>query len=141
MTSFFSFHFLTHSNFPYSFGNFLVDLHDKPSEKSKKVSHFGVPVTDPFSLRREPKDSALQPKNNVVADGQRVNTKASSLLVKSPGKEFGKSVGNSPTFSDTMWKKDVCSHPNLVKTMKGREEQESEFYTDTDTTLPTEVKI
>ncbi|PQM35189.1 uncharacterized protein Pyn_22650 [Prunus yedoensis var. nudiflora] len=116
---------------------------DKPSEKSKQVSNFGGPVTDPFSLKREPigtrvKDSALQLKNNVVADGLRVNTKGSSSPVKNSGNDFGKSLG--ATDSDTRGKKDASSLINLGKTIQGRDEKEIELFVDTDTdpTLPTE---
>ncbi|CAB4303145.1 unnamed protein product [Prunus armeniaca] len=120
-----------------------VNLDDKPSEKSKQVSNFGGPVTDPFSLKREPigtrvKDSALQLKNNVVADGLRVNTKGSSSPVKKSGNDFGKSLG--ATDSDTRGRKDASSLTNLGKTIQGRDEKEIELFVDTDTdpTLPTE---
>ncbi|KAM1412636.1 hypothetical protein ACFXTO_025341 [Malus domestica] len=121
-----------------------VDLDDKPSGKSKKVSNFGGPVTDLYSLKREQgtgvKGSALQLKNNAVADGLRVNTKVSDSQVKSPGKEFGKSLFNSGTDSGARAKKDLSSVTNLGKTIKGREEQESELFLDADRdpTLPTE---
>ncbi|VVA32710.1 PREDICTED: Phox-associated [Prunus dulcis] len=120
-----------------------VNLDDKASEKSKQVSNFGGPVTDPFSLKREPigtrvKDSALQLKNNVVADGFRVNTKGSSSPVKNSGNDFGKSLG--ATDSDTRGRKDASSLTNLGKTIQGRDEKEIELFVDTDTdpTLPTE---
>lgn len=92
-------------------------------------------MTDPFSLKREPigtrvKDSALQLKNNVVADGLRVNTKGSSSPVKNSGNDFGKSLG--ATDSDTRGRKDASSLTNLGKTIKGREEKESDFFVDTD---------
>ncbi|KAM2993976.1 hypothetical protein FF2_046004 [Malus domestica] len=118
-----------------------VDLDDKPSEKSKKVSNMDGLVTDPFLTREHTgngvKGSALQLKNN---DGLRVNTKVSDSQVKSPGKEIGKSLINSGTDSDARAKKDLSSVTNLGKTIKGREEQESESFLDTDTvpTLPTE---
>lgn len=103
-------------------------------------------MTDPFSLKREPigtrvKDSALQLKNNVGADGLRVNTKGPSSPVKNPGNDFGKSLG--ATDSDTRGKKDASSLINLGKTIQGRDEKEIELFVDTDTdpTLPTEVKL
>ncbi|XP_048443129.1 uncharacterized protein LOC103944871 isoform X2 [Pyrus x bretschneideri] len=72
-----------------------VDLDDKPSEKSKKVSNMDGLVTDPFLTREH---------------------------------------------TDARAKKGLSSVTNLGKTIKGREEQESESFLDTDTvpTLPTE---
>lgn len=64
-------------------GNFLVDLEDKPSEKSKKLPNSIGPTTDHLSPRREhlsagSKESALPMKNNFVADGLRSNGKGMS---------------------------------------------------------------
>lgn len=64
-------------------GNFLVDLEDKPSEKSKTLPNFLGPTTDHLSPRREhlstgSKESALPMKTNFVADGLRSNGKGMS---------------------------------------------------------------
>lgn len=131
-----------------SFGIFLVGLDDKPSEKGQKVSTFSGPVIDPFSLKREQigigiKDSTLQVKNNAVGDGLRLNAKGSSSPVKIPGKDFGKSLNTPGACSGTGGQKQASSLTNLGKTIKGREELESELFLDaaTDPTLPTEVNL
>lgn len=80
--------FLIFSSFDSSYlsifvGNFLVDLEDKPSEKSKQLPNFLGPTTGHLSPRREhlssgSKESALPMKNNLVADGLRSNGKGMS---------------------------------------------------------------
>jgi sorting nexin-13 len=143
---------LTHPIFP-SFGNFLVDLENKPSEKAKKLPNFLAPVTNNLSSRREhlsteSKESAFKIKNNVVADVLRSNEKGMSCSpVKKLGKEFGMSFDNSGCDSDSRTQNHAASLTNSGNTAKGRDgdglEEASESLLDatTDPTLPTEVTL
>jgi sorting nexin-13 len=147
------FFFLIFSSFDSSYlsvfvGYFLVDLEDKPSEKSKKLPNFHGPRTDHLSptrehLSTETKESAFPMKNDFVADGLRNGKGMSHSPVKILGKEFGKSVDNSG--SDTRPQNFASSLANLRTTAKGRDgdglEEASESHLDaaTDPTLPTEV--
>lgn len=127
----------------YVSGNFIVDLDDKPSEKSKGVSNYGGPaVTDLSSLKREP---ALQMKNNDVSDGFRLDAKGISYSpVKTPSKELAKPFENSGNDLETRAQKDAYSLRNSGRAVKGRAqspEVASELLLDAamDPTLPTEV--
>jgi sorting nexin-13 len=131
-------------------GNFLVDLEDKPSEKSKKLPNSIGPTTDHLSPRREhlstgSKESALPMKNNFVADGLRSNGKGMS---HSPVKFLVNNLESQLTIhydSDTRPQNYASSPPNLGTTAKERDgyglEEASESHLDaaTDPTLPTEV--
>lgn len=125
----------------------VVDLEDKPSEKSKMVLNHGGPATDHLSLKREhlrleSREPPLQTKNNALTDGFKLNTKDASY---SPvGKEVRKSSDNSSSDLETRAQPDA-SHRNLGNTVKRRKsnglEEASELSLDaaTDPTLPTEV--
>ena len=97
-------------------------------------------------LRTESREPTLQMKNNAVADGFRLNTKAVSYSpTKTPGKEVVKSIDNSGSDSERRAQKDVSPRINLGKTIKGREsgspEAASQLLLDpaNDSTIPTEV--
>lgn len=132
------------------FGNYLVGLEDKPSERSKSVSNFGGPVMDDSSLNREhlsteSREPALKMKNN--ADRFRLNTSKGMAYspAKNPGKEITKSFDNLAGDSETKAQKDASSLRNLGKAVKGRETDRPEAASDlildatNDLTLPTEV--
>lgn len=127
-----------------------VDLEDKPSEKSTKLSNSIGNLISPSSYRRENlgsenEESAGHAKDNFVAEGQKVNVKE---MFHSPGKntskEHEKPLEDSRSGLDTSVQKSSPSIRNLGKPMKGRKsdglEETSELLLDasTDPTLPTE---
>lgn len=126
--------------------NFIVDLEDKPSEKSKRVSNYGGPLTGHVSSKRdhlsvESREPPLQMQSNVLTDGFRLNAKGVS---NSPvGKQYKKSFDKSGNDSEARAQTDA-SHRNLGTTVKGRRNnglEASELVLDAanDPTLPTEV--
>lgn len=130
---------------------FVVDLEDKPSEKIAKVSNsvgslIGSSSSGRDQLGSESKESAWQVKDNVIADGQKVNVKEMSHSpVKSTSKERGKSSEDSGNGPDIMVQNNSSSLKNLGKPVKRREkdslDEASELLLDaaSDPTLPTEV--
>uniref|UniRef100_A0A5B6ZWC0 Sorting nexin-13 n=1 Tax=Davidia involucrata TaxID=16924 RepID=A0A5B6ZWC0_DAVIN len=127
-----------------------VDLDDTAQEKSKEVHNIIGQVMDPLFSRREnskaeSKESALQTKRDVVADGSRLNTK---LVVhsspKKPAKEIGNPFEDSASVSDNGAQKNISPKGNLGNTKKGSEvdglQASSESLIDaaTDPILPTE---
>lgn len=129
--------------------NFIVDLEDKPSEKSRRVSNYGGLVTGHASSKRdhpsvESREPPLQMQNNVSTDGFRLNAKGVS---SSPvGKEYKKSFDKSGSDSEARAQTGASSCRNLgTTTVKERKYnglgEASEFVLDAanDPTLPTEV--
>ncbi|KAA8541797.1 hypothetical protein F0562_022949 [Nyssa sinensis] len=127
-----------------------VNLNDTAQEKCKDVHDIGGHAIDSLPSRREnlsaeSKESALQIKRNVVADGSRLNPK---LVVhsspKKPAKEFVKPFEDSGSDSDNGVQKNISPTGNLGKTTKGSEvdglQASSKLLIDaaTDPTLPTE---
>uniref|UniRef100_A0A6M2F561 PX domain-containing protein n=1 Tax=Populus davidiana TaxID=266767 RepID=A0A6M2F561_9ROSI len=102
-----------------------VDLDDKPSEKSKRVSNFIGPATDSLSTRKEQlsaecKESILQTKHALGVDGaQMISKDTTQSPVRKSVKEFGKSFKDPGCDSDTQ--KKASSARNLEKNIKGRE--------------------
>ncbi|KAL5757920.1 hypothetical protein ACOSP7_020531 [Xanthoceras sorbifolium] len=127
-----------------------VDLEDKPSEKSTKVSNTIGPMVGPSSSRTghlgsESKESAWKMKDNVVTDGVKYSAKEmSNSPVKNNVKECGKPSEDSGNGPDTKVKNISLSLRNLGKIVKGRENDGSEERSDsrldaaTDPTLPNE---
>ncbi|KAH7547284.1 hypothetical protein FEM48_Zijuj01G0293400 [Ziziphus jujuba var. spinosa] len=125
-----------------------VDLEDKPSEKSRRVSNYGGLVTGHASSKRdhpsvESREPPLQMQNNVSTDGFRLNAKGVS---SSPvGKEYKKSFDKSGSDSEARAQTGASSCRNLgTTTVKERKYNglgdASEFVLDAanDPTLPTE---
>lgn len=133
--------------------NFLVDLEDKPSERSTKFTNsIGNQISSSSyrseHLGSESKESAGQAKHNFVAEGQKFNVKEMSRSpVQNTSKEHEKSLEDSRSGLDTSVQKSSPSLRNLGKPMKGRKsdglEETSESLLDasTDPTLPTEVMM
>ncbi|KAJ6715203.1 PHOX (PX) DOMAIN-CONTAINING PROTEIN [Salix viminalis] len=125
-----------------------VDLEDKPSEKSKRVSNFIGSAIDSLSTRKEQlsadcKESILQTKHTLWVDGaQMISKDTPQSPVRKSVKEFGKSFKDPGCDSDTQ--KDASSARNLEKDIKGRdgnclEEMPTSLnYTANDPSLPTE---
>ena len=130
-------------------GNFLVDLDDNPSEKSKKATNVMGPLMGPLSSRREQlntesKVSAFQMKPNFAMDGLGNAKDVSYSPTKNPTKDRGKSFEDSGSDSDTRVRNNLYVR-STGKNVKGREngrmENASELLLDAAThpTLPTEV--
>ncbi|KAH9666001.1 phox (PX) domain-containing protein [Citrus sinensis] len=127
-----------------------VDLEDKPSERSTKLTNsIGNQISSSSyrseHLGSESKESAGQAKHNFVAEGQKFNVKEMSRSpVQNTSKEHEKSLEDSRNGLDTSVQKSSPSLRNLGKPMKGRKsdglEETSESLLDasTDPTLPTE---
>ncbi|KAJ6394536.1 hypothetical protein OIU77_023689 [Salix suchowensis] len=125
-----------------------VDLDDKPSEKSKRVSNFIGSAIDSLSTRKEQlsadcKESILQAKHTLWVDGaQMISKDTAQSPVRKSVKEFGKSFKDPGCDSDTQ--KDASSARNLEKNIKGRDgnclEEMPTSLNDTanDPSLPTE---
>ncbi|KAJ6427393.1 hypothetical protein OIU84_022898 [Salix udensis] len=125
-----------------------VDLEDKPSEKSKRVSNFIGSAIDSLSTRKEQlsadcKESILQTKHTLWVDGaQMISKDTPQSPVRKSVKEFGKSFKDPGCDSDTQ--KDASSARNLEKDIKGRDgnclEEMPTSLNDTanDPSLPTE---
>ncbi|GKV27027.1 hypothetical protein SLEP1_g36233 [Rubroshorea leprosula] len=126
-----------------------VNLDDTPSEKRKEVSNRFGPVMNPLLTRinhlgTESKESALQMKHNLAADGVRNRKDIVNSLGKNPGEEhLGKSSSDFGIDSDTKVQ-NTFSIRNMGKNVKeedsDRLEDTSEMLLDavTDQTLPKE---
>ncbi|KAF9690003.1 hypothetical protein SADUNF_Sadunf01G0150800 [Salix dunnii] len=124
-----------------------VDLDDKPSEKSKRVSNFIESAIDSLSTRKEQlsaacKESILQTKHTLGVDGaQMISKDTPQSPVRKSVKEFGKSFKDPGCDSDTQ---NASSARNLEKNIKGRDgnclEEMPTSLNDTanDPSLPTE---
>lgn len=108
----------------------LVDLEDKPSDKTERASHLSTPASGPLISRRENhstenKDAVLRARNNHMADGPR-------------------SKENSSINADIKASKNAPSPKNLQKTMKGSKPNGSDrepnsLHNTSSDTIPTEV--
>lgn len=129
-TIFFSHSFLTCLAFLCSLKSILVDLDDKPSEKTERASNLSTSASRPLDSQKEnysteKKDAVLRTRNNVVADGLR-------------------SKENSSSKADTKAQKNAPSPENLQKTVKGTKPDgsvEASNVLHTTDTIPTEVNL
>ncbi|KAL3598422.1 hypothetical protein D5086_006340 [Populus alba] len=98
-----------------------VDLDDKPSEKSKRVSNFIGPAINSLSTRKEQlsaecKESILQTKHNLGADGARMISKDTPRSPVKSIKESGRSLKDPGSDSDMQ--KKVSSARNLEENVR-----------------------
>ncbi|KAL9387793.1 hypothetical protein Peur_020917 [Populus x canadensis] len=98
-----------------------VDLDDKPSEKSKRVSNFIGPAINYLSARKEQlsaecKESILQTKHNLGAVGARMISKDTPRSPVKSIKESGRSLKDPGSDSDMQ--KNVSSARNLEENVR-----------------------
>ncbi|XP_011001603.1 PREDICTED: uncharacterized protein LOC105108834 isoform X2 [Populus euphratica] len=122
-----------------------VDLDGKPSEKSKRVSNFIGPALNSLSTRKEQlsaecKESILQTKHNLRADGAQMISKETPHSPMKSIKDSGRSLKDPGSDSDMQ--KNVSSARNLEKNVKvgdSLEEMSASIHdTASDHMLPTE---
>ncbi|KAH8514356.1 hypothetical protein H0E87_007260 [Populus deltoides] len=122
-----------------------VDLDDKPSEKSKRVSNFIGPAINYLSARKEQlsaecKESILQTKHNLGAVGARMISKDTPRSPVKSIKESGRSLKDPGSDSDMQ--KNVSSARNLEENVRvgdSLEEMSASIHdTASDHMLPTE---
>ncbi|KAL9350705.1 hypothetical protein Peur_057960 [Populus x canadensis] len=122
-----------------------VDLDDKPSEKSKRVSNFIGPAINYLSARKEQlsaecKESILQTKHNLGAVGARMISKDTPCSPVKSIKESGRSLKDPGSDSDMQ--KNVSSARNLEENVRvgdSLEEMSASIHdTASDHMLPTE---
>lgn len=111
-------------------GNFLVDLDNSPSEKSKKASNSMGPLMGPLSSMKEQldtksKESAFQMKPNLATDGLRNEKDVSFSPSKVSTKKQGKSFEDSGSDSDTRMQSNSFVR-NMERNAKGRENDRKE---------------
>lgn len=123
---FLNFFFLTCLASPCLLKPILVDLEDKPSEKSERASNLSTSASGPLAPQKENystenKEATLRTRNNFVADGLR-------------SKEF------SGRNADTKAEKSAQSPNNLQKKVKGaKPDGAEEPSNNTSDTIPIEV--